>query len=79
MGTTTFGKGIVQRLLSISDGTAIKLTIAKYFTPNGNYIHGTGIEPDVYIEFDSEAYTNDGYDNQLQKGIEILKQELGIE
>lgn len=79
VGTTTFGKGIVQRLLSISDGTAIKLTIAKYFTPNGNYIHGTGIEPDVYIEFDSEAYTNDGYDNQLEKGIEILKQELGIE
>ena len=45
VGTTTFGKGIVQRIVELSDGTAVKLTIAKYYTPKGNNIHDKGIEP----------------------------------
>lgn len=73
VGTTTFGKGIVQQILTLRDGSAIKITISSYFTPAGRNIHGTGIEPDVVCEFDGEAYYNDGYDNQLEKAKEVLK------
>lgn len=71
VGTTTFGKGIVQSVLSLSDGSAVKLTVSSYFTPNGNNIHEIGIEPDVEVEFDSEQYKN-GVDNQLERGKEVL-------
>ena len=82
VGTTTFGKGIVQRIFHLSDGTGVKLTISKYYTPKGNDIHEKGIEPDVEVElnkYDTETLmqiTEDNwkeYDNQLQEAIEILK------
>lgn len=75
VGTTTFGKGIVQQIIGLEDGSAIKLTISSYFTPNGRNIHGTGIEPDVECEFDGETYysTEDHYDNQLEKAKETLR------
>ena len=76
VGKTTYGKGIVQSLISMTDGSAIKLTTAKYFTPNGNYIHGKGIEPDVEVEFDSEKYANEDIDTQLEKGIEVMQEML---
>lgn len=72
VGTTTFGKGIVQRVLPLTDGTALKLTISAYYTPNGNNIHGVGIEPDVVCEFDSDAYYDRDVDNQLEKALEVL-------
>lgn len=72
VGTTTFGKGIVQRVLSLSDGTALKLTVSTYFTPNGNNIHGIGIEPDEVCEFDADRYYGEGYDNQLERAKEIV-------
>lgn len=72
IGTTTFGKGIVQRVQQLTDGTAVKLTISSYYTPNGNNIHGIGIEPDIVCEFDSDAYYDDGVDNQLERA----KQEI---
>ena len=50
MGQTTYGKGIVQRIFPLSDGSAVKMTISKYFTPDGNFIHEQGIEPDIVIE-----------------------------
>mgnify|MGYP000231804722 CR=1 FL=1 len=53
IGTTTFGKGIVQTIFPLEDGDAVKLTTAKYFTPNGNYIHGVGIGPDIELEYRS--------------------------
>ncbi|MDE5931242.1 MAG: S41 family peptidase, partial [Lachnospiraceae bacterium] len=56
VGTTTFGKGIVQRILPLTDGTALKLTVSAYYTPNGNNIHNIGIEPDIVCEFDGDAY-----------------------
>jgi len=79
VGTTTFGKGIVQQIIPFSDGSAVKLTISSYFTPNGNNIHGIGVEPDVECEFDGEAYynTEDAYDNQLEKAKEVLKEKMG--
>lgn len=74
VGTTTFGKGIVQRILPLTDGTALKLTISAYYTPNGNNIHGVGIEPDVVCEFDSDAYYDEGVDNQLEKAVEEIEE-----
>ena len=72
LGTTTFGKGIVQKYLAISDGSAVKLTTSKYYTPKGNNIHGIGIEPDETLEMDYEEYLESGYDNQLERAKEIL-------
>ena len=73
LGTTTFGKGIVQRPIEMSDGSAVKLTISSYYTPNGINIHGIGIEPDVVVEFDSDRYYSDEeYDNQLEAAKELL-------
>lgn len=77
VGTTTFGKGIVQRVLPLTDGTALKLTISAYYTPNGNNIHGVGIEPDVVCEFDSDAYYDKDVDNQLEKALEVLSESKG--
>lgn len=76
VGTTTFGKGIVQQIMSFRDGSAVKLTISAYYTPNGNNIHGIGIEPDVLCEFDGEAYygSEDHPDNQLEKAKEVLEE-----
>lgn len=76
VGTTTFGKGIVQKVINLSDGSAVKLTVSNYFTPNGNNIHKIGIDPDVEIKFDAEQYNTDGTDNQLEKAKEILLEEL---
>lgn len=74
LGTTTFGKGIVQRPIEMSDGSAVKLTISAYYTPNGINIHGVGIEPDVVCEFDSERYYGEErYDNQLESAKELLE------
>lgn len=76
MGTQTYGKGIVQRVISLSDGSALKLTVSKYYTPNGKNIHGVGIEPDQIVEFDSDAYYNNQIDNQLDAAIEYLNEQL---
>lgn len=73
VGTTTYGKGIVQRIFDLKDGTAIKLTVSDYYTPNGNNIHGIGIEPDVEVEFDSDAYAEDKTDNQMNKALEVME------
>ncbi len=74
VGTKTFGKGIVQQILPLGDGSGVKVTIARYYTPNGTCIHGDGFEPDVEVEFDVDAYMNDETDTQLVKAIEILKE-----
>ncbi len=79
VGTTTFGKGIVQQIMSFRDGSAVKITVSAYYTPSGNNIHGIGIEPDVICEFDGEAYygSEDHPDNQLEKAKDVLKKEMG--
>lgn len=79
VGTTSFGKGIVQTLLPLGDGSAIKLTTAHYYSPSGFDLHGVGLEPDVEITFEypedlgEDEELTDEMDNQLQKGIEVLK------
>lgn len=73
LGTTTYGKGIVQRLIALDDGSAIKLTVSHYYTPLGNDIHKVGITPDIVLEFDADAYKEDATDNQLERAIELLQ------
>lgn len=79
VGTNTYGKGIVQRMFPLDDGSAIKVTIAKYFTPKGNDIHKIGIKPDVEVELDTEAYKDSEgeEDNQLQAAVDNILEKLG--
>lgn len=78
VGTTTFGKGVVQSLIPFTDGSAIKTTTAKYYTPSGRCIHGTGIEPDVEVELteglEQKSELTYEEDNQLQTAVETVKE-----
>lgn len=80
VGTTSFGKGIVQKVIPLTDGTAVKLTISKYFTPSGRNIHGAGITPDIEVELDEamqkEVTIPIEKDNQLQKAIEAIMNQI---
>ena len=76
VGTTTYGKGIVQSVIPLSDGSAVKITVAKYFTPNGTDIHKKGIEPDYEVEL-PDGRTNAvnldrAVDTQLDKAEEVI-------
>lgn len=70
VGTKTFGKGIVQETTKFKDGSSLKLTVLRYFSPKGKVIHKKGIVPDVKVELDVNA----GVDNQLKMAQTVLKQ-----
>lgn len=76
VGTTTFGKGIVQNLIPLDNGTAIKMTTAHYYTPSGFDLHGKGVEPDVEVELKEELKNqitvDPAEDNQLQEALKAL-------
>ena len=78
MGQPTYGKGIVQRIFPLSDGSAVKLTISKYYTPNGNYIHEKGIEPDIEIkeEYVEEKGNTLSDDTWVQAAVKQLKKKI---
>jgi carboxyl-terminal processing protease len=85
VGTQTFGKGSVQTIIPLSDGSGLRLTTAKYFTPKGRSIHGKGITPDVIVEVPKEPAPKERplpsadpledlkKDVQLQKALEVIK------
>ena len=77
VGTTTYGKGVIQELHQLTDGSGLKITTNEYFTPNHNAINEIGIEPDVEIDLSDEAKVTlnlqDEDDDQLQKAIEVLR------
>lgn len=76
IGTKTFGKGVVQTVIPLGDGSGISLTTSKYYSPSGVCIHGIGIEPDIVVEADETKQISDlsvDEDIQLQKAIEVLK------
>ena len=75
VGTQSYGKGSVQVVVPLFHEDGLKLTIAKYYTPNERSIDGTGITPDVQVELDKEALQQ-GQDNQLEKAKEILQQKI---
>ena len=78
IGTTSFGKGVVQTVRPLSDGSGIKLTVSQFFTPEGNVIHDVGVEPDIVVELDEGVETigieNIEEDNQLQKALELIRE-----
>jgi carboxyl-terminal processing protease len=74
IGTQTFGKGIVQTIRPMTDGSAIKYTIAKYFTPKGQDIHGNGVTPDIVIEY--EPSDDGSVDNQLEAAMDYVKSQI---
>lgn len=80
VGTTSFGKGIVQSILPLTDGTAVKITISRYFTPNGVCIHGAGVTPDIEVELDDElkqlVVIPHDKDNQLLVAINQILSEI---
>ena len=82
VGTTSFGKGIVQSIIPLTDGTAVKLTVSRYFTPNGVCIHGTGVTPDVEVELAEElkqkVVIEREEDNQLTEAIKVLRKQMPI-
>ena len=73
VGTQSYGKGVVQQIFDLKDGTSLKLTIAEYFTPTGRNINGEGITPDVEVEYEYDE-ANPEADNQLDKAIEVVCQ-----
>lgn len=77
VGTKTYGKGVIQEILKLTDGSALKLTTEEYFTPNRNKINGVGIEPDIIIDLPEGVQTSydidKDKDTQLNKAIELLK------
>ena len=79
VGSKTFGKGIVQSVMPLGDGSALKLTMSEYYTPDGNEIHKKGIEPDVPMEYTSEEWAavrkGEKKDTQLEKAISMLQEE----
>lgn len=77
VGTTTYGKGVIQQILKLSDGSGLKVTIEEYQTPNRSKIHKIGIAPDEEVKL-PDSVTNvlnvtESEDTQLQKAIEMLK------
>ena len=77
VGTKTYGKGVIQQILSLSDGSGLKITIEEYQTPNRNKINKVGIEPDETVELPDSVKSvlnvEENEDTQLQKAIQILK------
>jgi len=76
VGTKTFGKGIVQNIIPLNDGSAIKLTTEHYYTPDGTDLHGEGLTPDYVVELneDCKVYADEN-DNQYAKAVEVLQKQ----
>jgi carboxyl-terminal processing protease len=79
VGEKTLGKGVVQTVVDTGDGTALKVTMAKYYTPNGENIHKIGIEPDVKVEYPEDLlkkpYSRSS-DPQFSKALELIKEKM---
>lgn len=81
VGTTSYGKGIVQLMLTYPDGAGMQYTESRYFTPSGRSIHGVGVEPDVIVEMDDDydasvRGVNIENDNQLEEALKVLEDEI---
>lgn len=75
VGETTFGKGLVQKITRLPDGSGLNITIAKYLTPNGNDIDKKGIKPDYQVEYTEKDFLN-GHDPQLKKAEQIIQSKI---
>ncbi len=79
VGTTTYGKGVYQSVISLNDGSGLKITVGKFYSPKGNNFNETGITPDVEVEYENTSGEDAEYsidtDSQIQKAIEVLEDE----
>ena len=75
VGVTTYGKGVVQQIIGLKDGSSIKVTISEYFAPSGRSINGEGVTPDVEVEYERDEENPDA-DNQLDKALEVIREKL---
>jgi carboxyl-terminal processing protease len=75
IGKTSFGKGTVQKIIDFDDGSSLKVTIAKWYTPSGVRIQDTGIEPDIKVEYTTEDY-NSGEDPQMDRALQEIEKQL---
>lgn len=75
IGTKTYGKGVVQQMFPLTDGSGIKLTVSEYFSPKGRQINGKGIEPDIVVK-DTRNSNGDGSDAQLNRAIKEIKKKM---
>lgn len=75
VGTKTYGKGVVQQVFDLKDGTCVKLTISEYFTPKGRSINEVGVAPDIEIKYELNEDDPEA-DNQLNKAVEVLREEM---
>jgi len=75
IGKTSFGKGTVQKIIDFDDGSSLKVTIAKWYTPSGVRIQDTGIEPDIKVEYTTEDY-NSGKDPQMDRALQEIEKQL---
>ncbi|MBQ1385145.1 MAG: hypothetical protein IIY74_07095, partial [Firmicutes bacterium] len=76
VGSKSYGKGIIQEVKALADGSAVKLTIMQYFSPNGSVIHKVGITPDYVVDLTEDCYDEQGWlvdDRQLDKAVDLLK------
>lgn len=79
IGTRTFGKGLVQKLIPLPNNEGLKVTISRYYTPSGECIQGKGIEPDIILDLpkeDKERELTYKEDIQIQKAIEVIKNKI---
>lgn len=76
VGKKTYGKGVYQSVVPIPDGSAVKVTSGKFFSPNGVCFHQIGIEPDIEVDLDVDKYLDEKIDTQLDKAIEVLKEKM---
>jgi carboxyl-terminal processing protease len=79
IGTKTYGKGVVQTIFPLRDGSAVKITTARYFTPAGHDINTVGIQPQILAEIPKDVKIRPGYPNedpQLQRALDFLEQKL---
>ena len=79
VGTKTYGKGVYQVVVPLKDESAVKVTAGRFYSPKGECFHEIGIEPDVEVQLDVDAYTKDGTDNQLDKAIDVLREKMGLD
>lgn len=83
VGMNSYGKGIVQTVFGLGDGSALKITTSEYYTPSGQNIHGKGIAPDIEVELPEEVYeqgyTSEDSDTQLKKAVEVMGEKMRSE
>lgn len=75
VGTTTYGKGVVQQIFDLGDGTCLKLTVSEYFTPKGRSINGEGVQPDVEVEYEKNEEDPEA-DNQLDAALDNVRAKI---